>query len=279
MINSITLGSKLPHLETYGKKKLARCEPLLNKTFKFKPGLNMLVGKNGSGKSSLLETLAQRLLCFNYGFPKIDSELYRSDDGVWIKDSEYSWHDPKFMPDVVLDYDQNPHGIYASPDFSPRGQAGRAYSMCYGLGQDATDFYDMTDTHSSGQGMQNVLDMVFLELITRKARLDRSAVKELEWRTDRCPMKKKADMLDLLMPQQGSPMVALLDEPERALDLDSQLKFWRDLVEFSQLPDTQIIIASHSVIPLFMQGADINYVEMTEGYADQLAYNAQALHA
>lgn len=279
MINSIKLGNALPNIETYGSRACKRSALLIDKTFHFQPGLNLLVGLNGSGKSSLLQTLAQRLMCFNFGLPKLDDDLYRLNDDLWQKDEDAYWRTPKFMPWVELDCAAIPYAMYSSPDFTPRGQPNRAYSLCYGLGKDATDFYDKTDTFSSGEGMANVLRSMFEAVRTGTLPVDRTAVEDTAWRSDGCSMKTKVGILDKLLPVADAPVLLLLDEPERALDLNSQLLFWKDLVQLSEMPNVQIIIATHSVIPLFMQNIKYSVTEMTTDYLADLQCGVQTLQS
>lgn len=279
MLKSVTFGKEIHSLHQHGDKKKSRQKPLVNKTFHFTSGLNLLVGENGSGKSSLMESIAQRLLCFNYGRPKIDDDLYRGNDSLWHKEDDDYWTEPEFMPQIVLDCDQTPYAMYASPDFTPRGQPNRAYSLCYGLGKDATQFYDMTDSHSSGEGMRNIIASMFKQVQSSEQPVDKALVKELEWRGPRDSMYKKVLKLSKLLPEPNAPVLLLFDEPERALDLNAQLKFWQDMVQLAKTPNVQIIIATHSVIPLFMRDEKFSYTEMTKGYAKSLQQGVVALQA
>lgn len=268
MIKSITLGGSLPHLYYRGDKEKRRELPLVGRTFEFKPGINVLVGANGSGKSSLLETIATRLMCFNYGYPKIDKELYNSDDTVWYEKERW-YSNPEFMPWATLDCDAVPYGMYANPEFTPRGSHNRAYALCLGLGKDADKFYKMTDDYSSGQGMRNVIQTHFDAVKAGELQVNREAVAELEWRGDGCSMRKKARILDALLPVEGASPLFIYDEPERALDLQGQLDFWQQLEYLCKKHGAQAIVSSHSVIPLLSKN-EPNFVEMTPGYLNDL---------
>ena len=280
MIKSITFGSSLPYMEERHDKHPKRSLVLVDKTFEFQPGLNLLVGQNGSGKSTLLEAIAKRFLCFNFGWPNIDKDTFGYMCDLWQEDPEAYWREHKFLPYVTVDADAVPYTMYASPEFTPLGQPNRAYAMCYGLGKDASEYYDKVDSHSSGEGMRNVMAGVIDVLNGGERRVGRKAVKTYENREDRDSSKKQINWLDQnVLPKDDAPLLVLLDEPERALDLAAQLEFWRDLITVSKRPNTQIIIATHSIIPLFMRDSGAHYVEMTEGYSDLLAMNAQAIHA
>lgn len=280
MLKSIAFGSALPYMEVRHDKNPKRSLVLTDKTFEFQPGLNLLVGKNGSGKSTLLEAIAKRFLCFNFGWPNIDKDTFGYGCDLWQEDSEWSWRDHKFLPYVTANTDVVPYTMYSSPEFTPLGQPNRAYAMCYGLGKDASEYYDMVDSHSSGEGMRNVMARVIAVLNGGERRIGRKQVEKHEWRDDHDKSKKQINWLDEnVMPKQDAPILLLLDEPERALDLAAQMEFWRDLVTVCKRPDVQVIIATHSIIPLFMRDTGAHYIEMTEGYSDLLAMNAQAIHA
>ena len=271
MLKRISFGSALPYLEIRHDKKPKRSLVLTDRSFEFKPGLNMLVGANGSGKSTLLEAIAKRFLCFNFGTPNLDKETFCYMSELWQEDEEWSWRDKKFLPYVETDVDPTPYMMYASPEFTPMGQPNRAYAMCYGLGKIATEYYDKVDSHSSGEGMRNVLASMFEVLHGAERPIGRRQVKEHEWRDDRDSGKREVNWLDQnVLPKPDAPITILLDEPERALDLNAQLQFWADLTAFCKQDNVQIIIATHSIIPMFMPDIQVNYVEMTEGYADML---------
>lgn len=278
MLKRIAFGAALPYMEIRHDKNPKRSLVLTNKSFEFEPGLNMLVGANGSGKSTLLEAIAKRFLCFNFGTPNLDKETFGYMSELWEKDEEWSWRDEKFLPYVDVVAEPIPYTMYASPEFTPMGQPNRAYAMCYGLGKIATEYYDKVDSHSSGQGMSNVLASMFEILRGAERPIGRRQVEKHEWRDERDSGKKQVNWLDQnILPKSDAPVTLLLDEPERALDLNAQLKFWADLMEFSAQPNVQIIIATHSIIPMFMPDIKVNYVEMTDGYADSLTQGVRKL--
>jgi len=279
MLKRISFGSALPYLEIRHDKQPKRSLVLTDRSFEFKPGLNMLVGANGSGKSTLLEAIAKRFLCFNFGTPNLDKETFGYMSELWQEDEEHSWRDHKFLPYVTAEYDQVPYMMYASPEFTPLGQPNRAYAMCYGLGKAATEHYDMVDSHSSGEGMRNVMAKMFNILRGAERPINRNQVQKHDWRDERDSGKRQVNWLDQnILPQPDAPMVLLLDEPERALDLQAQLAFWADLTKLTAQPNVQVIIATHSIIPLFMPDIQVNYVEMTKGYADSLRTGVEKLN-
>lgn len=271
MLNKIVVGKTLHHFTHEREEK--RAQILLNREFEFvHDKINVLVGENGSGKSSLLATIAKKLLAYNYGHTRLDDRLIRFADEYWQKEDPDRWYsDDVFMPDVTLETSADIFGTYVSSDWTPCDAADWAHAVCYGLGDEATDHFKRVQEFSSGQGMHNVITHCF-ELMSKPSpehRFDKNIKWYLEDKDRNTHLAKRAQSLASLLPKAGSNIVALFDEPERPLDVAAQVLFWKNLNKLAKLPHVQIIIATHSVIPL-MSPDNFNFVEMNAGYANRL---------
>jgi ABC-type multidrug transport system ATPase subunit len=271
MLNKIVVGNSLHHFTHEREEK--RAQILLNREFEFvNDKINVLVGENGSGKSSLLATIAKKLLAYNFGHTRLDDRLIRFADEYWQKEDPDRWYtDDVFMPDVTLETSGDVYGTYVSADWTPCDAADWAHAVCYGLGDEATDHFKRVHDFSSGQGMRNVIEFVFetMQKPSPKPNIDSKISWYLNDKERSTHLAKRAQTLEPLLPKEGSNIVALFDEPERPLDIGAQILFWKNLNRLAKLPHVQIIIATHSVIPL-MTPDNFNFVEMNAGYANKL---------
>ncbi|AXG66456.1 hypothetical protein JA13_053 [Dickeya phage vB_DsoM_JA13] len=269
MLKKIKFAESLRYFKE--EREEQRAEKLVGREFNFESGrINVLVGENGSGKSSLLESLAKKILAYNYGHTRLDDRLIRFNDEYWSKENPDRWYsDELYMPDVSLETDSPIYGMYMSPDWKPCDALNWAHALCYGLGKEATDHFKRTENFSSGQGMSNVITHIAMALKERSPEVSLEEVKYHIRPQDDNHLAKRAKFLQKLLPPAGSNIVAMFDEPERTLDLGSQLVFWQLMNDISKREHVQIIVASHSCIPL-MSPDKFNFIEMTDGYKNKL---------
>lgn len=247
-----------------------RAAKLAGREFSFVSGkVNVLVGENGSGKSSLLEALAKKILAYNFGHTRLDDKLIRFNDEYWTKESDRWYAEEIYMPEIVLETESPMYGMYMSPDWKPCDALNWAHALCYGLGEEATDHFKRTEKFSSGQGMSNVISHIAMALKTSSPEVSLEDVKYHIRPDDNNHLAKRAKHLQKLLPPAGSNIVAMFDEPERTLDLSSQIVFWKLLGEIAVRSHVQIIVASHSCIPVFNMDK-YNFVEMSDGYLTRL---------
>lgn len=275
MIEKITIGDKLRHFERDAEKGKGRA--LLLRSIELsttKP--NILIGPNGSCKTTLLETLAMYTLCHDYGFTKLTDRSTRFCDELWQKErEEYYWSEEHFMADVSI-VGGMPFGTFISPDFKPCGALDWAHALCYGLGEDASDYFKKTDPVSSGQGMIAAIKGALALLKAKQIpKIDMSYVEECrqEWRSQSHMAKRGIKLAEHI----GEPttMIGLFDEPERCLDLKAQLKFWKQVPALAD-DKHQIVISTHSILPL-LDPDRYNFIEMEDGYLAALLGDVQKL--
>lgn len=226
-----------------------------SRKFEFKPGLNILWGANGSGKSSLLQALGRLTHCVQGGASTVNHhsvgelfEAYRFSEGrdfQAIKKAIKFDHDGQavrfFDPSTAVGL----VGGMAAFDFD-FGMEGLQNVMFKGSAGQTTSFrFDRL----LGQIIQGVTPEIKRDVTADKSNSHYS------------PRVKLAEEFLKGHGKKGQPTI-LLDEPERSYDLKMQLAVWRLIRAYAS--QVQFIVASHSLFALNLPEA--NYIEMEPGY-------------
>ena len=76
-----------------------------NKPLTFKSGINLLVGRNGSGKTNLLQLINQ--ICLGKGDlkGKVESSYFLKKFKPYLKDDNFDWNNPKFKNVKIIQYE------------------------------------------------------------------------------------------------------------------------------------------------------------------------------
>jgi len=233
---------------------LATIEALAKpRTFEFKPGLNVLWGRNGSGKTSLTKVLARLFHCEQGNQPHVTQESLaeltgnRFHEVVDLKKSLKVTHDGQGVRHFDPGHAVGLMGGAAAFDWS-FGDEGIANAMFKG---------------SAGQTTMFRFDRLITEIIAGE-------VPEVVWKFPRehgrgnDTWAKRIKIADHFLEgnaDKGQPTI-LLDEPERSYDLNAQIGVWRFLRAYAD--QIQFIVASHSLFALKIPGA--HYVELSPRY-------------
>lgn len=251
----------------------------------FKPGLNLLWGRNGAGKSTILRALA-RLTCSEQGGRSVVTETAIAD----YFEATLGGHPERARFGLALDHDAQavvslfggtkyglrPGGI--DDDFTAEGLE----SLCSGA--------------SAGQAQLALLDKALLTHMQRPQQrptttgnkrtplLRRQDMKrtpaetswpEVEWRIREGNTNSLwAERVRLIREHLFTPRfpaglhTVLLDEPDQSLDIDMQARLWAGLPRFVQDKNLQVICATHSVFASDIP--DAHYVELTPGYLSEV---------
>jgi len=222
--------------------------------FTFTPGLNIIWGRNGTGKSSLLTLLARIFHCAQSGFPVITTssleDLFATvkwDDNGRLERSVSIRHDGQgvrhFDPGHTV-------GLLAfggafDDDFSNEGFA--AVKTRGSAGQMTAFKSDkLLKTIKNGE--------------TPAVKCGHSAQRVNDvWET----RKEVAQHLLAGNADKGPPTI-LLDEPDRSFDLPMQLAVWKFLRIYAD--ETQFIVASHC--PFALNLPEANYIDIDPGYLE-----------
>lgn len=213
----------------------------------FKPGVNIIVGENGCGKTTLMNLIKKYLLV---DYTDCSIGPYRSNiNGLYENPMEQK---PLYDGiDVYADYQKNTFRLSHAGEKESR-QAIETFE----------DFGTMFDQkHSStGESVLVAINSLFSYMFSKKAKLtfNYSQFKEsdpLYWKYIKNHQQEGSDEWTILM-----------DEPDRNLDIENidQIKGILSLHK----PQTQMIAVVHNplLICSLSKKKDINIIEMTDGY-------------
>lgn len=221
------------------------------KTYEFKPGVNIIVGKNGCGKTTLMN-LIKKYLLVDY------SECSAGDWNCNINEICFGLGEDKHMyagVDVYADYRRN------------------TFRLCHkGERKDNDEiFADKHSTNeffgqiwaSTGQGVLQSLSSLFERMFGEGAHLtfDYTQLGEVY------PQYMKYIHDHLI---EGNEWTILMDEPDRNLDIENIGQI-RGILNVHK-PQTQIIAVVHNplLICALSKNPEINFIEMTRGYVNKV---------
>ena len=221
------------------------------KEYVFKPGVNIIVGENGCGKTTLMNLIKKYLLI---DYIDCDKGVYRCNinslyNGVLKPKTFYNG------VDVYADYQRNTFRLSHAGE-KEKDEALKTFE----------DFSTMfTQVHSStGESVLVAINSLFNYMFSKKAKLtyDYSQFKEsdpLYWKYIKSHQQEGSDEWTILM-----------DEPDRNLDIENidQIK---GILSFHK-PQTQMIAVVHNPLLIYnlSKKKDINIIEMTEGYVHKI---------
>lgn len=222
------------------------------RVFEFKPGLNILWGRNGSGKTSLTRVLARLFHCEQGNHPLVTEESLRR----LVGDSTLEAADIQKGLQVVHDGQGVRH-------FDP----GSAVGLMGGLAAFDWDFGSEGLSNAMFKGSAGQTTLFRFNRLAEE--IVASEVPKVAWkfpreRTGKDTWGQRVRLAARLLEgsaTRGQPTI-LLDEPERSYDLNTQISIWRFLRSYSD--QIQFIVASHSLFALKIPEA--HYIELSPGY-------------
>lgn len=243
---SITKGWPVENLKAFG---LTTGQP---RRFTFKPGANVLFGPNGSGKTTLLRIMGAFSGCPEHG-------------GWSGLPESFTLDEKKRFPACLIGAARLGPGVEAkvswdgTATFMHLAAKSDEPMIAFGMPHDVLDDFEqvsvMMAKPSTGQGRAMRLGKVL-----RKVKLERPDLLALKPYDHDGKGKRFLDYVKKL-PRKG-PHTLLLDEPERSLDADAQILFWKRLLP-AMANELQVIVTSHSPFALFVP--DVNVVELEPG--------------
>ena len=183
------------------------------KTFRFKPGLNILWGRNGTGKSTILSALARYFHSEQGGRSVITTSSCRNLCDMFGRDEQTKW-----KTGIVIEHDGQAV-FYVNP--------GNAVGLMGGCFDD--DFFSegIANTMMKGSAGQTTLMRTNMTL---KAMVQDGQTK-IEDRigegVNSVWSEVRTKILEMLKPTtEKGPVTLLLDEPDRSIDLDFARQLW-----------------------------------------------------
>lgn len=229
------------------------------RTFEFKPGLNILWGRNGSGKSTIIKCLTRLFHCGQSGNPVMTQESVRDLFEPWSNFGPRKDDIHKLGEAVKLAHDNQ--GVRFFDPSNTVGLIGGGAAFDWDFGTEGIQ--NTMFKGSSGQTTMFRFDKLLGSLMKQEP------APKVEYRAKSSEVndhwgaryKIAESFLKGGTAEKGQATV-LLDEPERSFDINYQVALWRMLRSISL--HTQVIVASHCLFALRIPEA--NYIEMSPEY-------------
>lgn len=225
----------------------------------FKPGLNIIVGPNGSGKTSIINALSHHMGASHNGFSSITKK--------WIHDIDWKKEGDKEVPISAVDVIHDGHPIiYGDPRRSLGISSHGLDDEFYGEG--LLESLSMSKESSGEQSNRRITP--FLEILQGHEKFPSGFSDHINLDNVNDLWKGRVQSLfeNWLTGtiDRGQPTV-LLDEPESGLSMMNQILLWDKILKSKAVSEKfQIILVSHSNQCLDLENA--NYIELREGYLE-----------
>lgn len=229
---------------------LPRLENFANgREYRFKPGVNVIVGENGSGKTTLMKLMEAYLMV---GYSRCERGIYNKNvsrimgygdnvsDGV----------------DVYADYTKNTFRLSHSGECEGEEAMRNRHSFAALVGQKSS---------STGEGVVVALNSLFGYMFGKDAELtfDYGQFRE-GWTAPYFDYTEKHRVIC------DDEWTILMDEPDRNLSLEN-IGHIKGILSFHK-PNTQVIAVVHNPLLIYALSKKrcVNFIEMTEGYVEKV---------
>lgn len=241
--------------------------PFLNeeKTITFKPGLNIVLGPNGTGKSTVIDGIARLLHCREQNWPvvtKTSCDFFSRSDGV-------------VATGLALEHDGQPARYLGIQSLAVVPDTKAVASVELAISEGKATRGKAVQKLSAGQASVAKL----IRFLKHDAVKTRYKLKTTEIGPSYKPVWEAAvASLKGGKAKPGAPkqQTILLDEIEMNLDFAHQAMVWKTLRALVEDGKHQIIVASHSPFAISVPGA--HYIETSPGYLEASRAALRLLH-
>lgn len=254
MIKSIKITNpkKLPF--NYAEKVFKK-----GQTFKFKPGVNIIVGENGCGKSTLIKVAKAYLLC-NNGIESNESKVI---------DLFSYWHKNQINAgaDVKADYDLKAFSLRTVAEMSEDEKLGSFTN--FGLTYLS---HNSSDGEKILQAVINLLNRIFAKDKDNKFPIKQ--IKDIKENSNEVWKKHAEQYLEYIeknkIDDKLKEYTIFMDEPDKNLSIKNIEDILPIISEHKE--HGQIIAVIHNPILIYAlsKNKDINFIEMSENYIENV---------
>ena len=271
MIKSITIHKSNRDLftdELYFKKG----EKL--RTFEFTDDINVIIGRNGSGKSVLLKII--KTLCGiqkNSTHATMIDPLHIRKDFLGGNDDSNFYSYPEYLnktledrgyPKVEMDWDGSITHYLTPEFFDPKNLWDMWDNPIDTGGQKLFETSEVLnsfmDDYSAGEGGIKILGKLFNLIQEYPEPMDSARINSVWLEAD-----KRFHMWIDSMPKDGKPTL-LIDELDARLDLDNQKAYWNYIHHLTKT--WQVIVVSHSYFGFKVDG--VNHIPLDKLYFEKV---------
>ena len=235
-------------IEWWAKSKVL--DPI--RELNFKPGLNIVWAKNGTGKSSVLTLIAR---------------MFHAEQGRYSTITHNSCQELFGNIKKLAGLPVASHDGQGIMHYNPNHKVGLFGGMAA-----FDDDFGAEGVHaifamkaSSGEQILNEVGKLVLEAKKRKST-------DPIWKANKTgggdKHQRRVEAINTFFKPSipRGQITMLLDEPDRSLDVTVQYKLWRTIFP-NMAKEFQIIVATHCPFAVNVPGA--NYIELNQGYLDE----------
>ena len=256
---------------------------LRDKTFEFAPGVNVVVGKNGSGKTSMLNVLRTITNCKGQFGSDVSGYDYWEMHIHNIFEQGY-WH----LTEVKSPFRRSTINLRKGSDIERGNELSSGSSFTQSI------FGSRRSNGEQGQDSLNMMTAYLLkgerafhkenESIEKDKKYEHLSFKKMvldviEKRMERCNDHYKkifGTLLDYYKHntskenKESEDLTILMDEPDAGLDIDNVKEVYKFITEMPA--GYQIIVVLHNVgmIHKLKKWGKANFIELPEGYIDKV---------
>lgn len=234
--------------------------PILSQraTIEFGPALNVLVGSNGCGKTTLCKLLAFYTCCVETAYSQFP---FGYEQFAWERNLQADIYDGA---DVVNDY--------SIPVFSTLYTQSKNSQWAL---NDIQSFGFNWDYQTSSSGQQQGMSWNRMVMNLNEVAKNKIGFQKPERRDHPCVQNSILDYMERNQTPEDveNRYTIISDEPDRNIDIDNTIGLYDILCEIAGKKRLQSIVTLHNpliIAKLLKERDDVNWIEMSEGYLDKV---------